>query len=311
MALVCCLAVFTGCGAKEEQEEKIEIITTTFPVYDWVNEIVGEENPSVNVHLLADGGTDLHNYQMTAKDRLELEACDLFVYVGGESEEWVEEILENGLEEKGLSLMELLKEERLMEEEVAGMEIDHEEGDHEEEYDEHVWLSLKNAKKAVQGIGERIIELDPEQKALYEERISQYEERLQKLDQEFEKAVEEGQKDTLLFGDRFPFLYMTKDYGLQYYAAFNGCSSETEASFETIIFLAQKTDQLGLHYILTIDGSDQKIAETILENTTEKNQQILTMDSMQSVTLETGESYKSYLTRMEENLEVLKQCLKE
>ena len=180
---------------------------------------------------------------------------------------------------------------------------------HDEEKDEHVWLSLKNAKVLCAAILGALEEIDPANRAAYESNASAYMEKLNKLDMDYKQAVDGAKYDTLLFGDRFPMRYLVDDYGLKYYAAFAGCSAESEASFETISFLAQKLDELKLPCVLTIEGARHKIAETIVQNTTKKDQKVLTMDSMQSTTYEDVKNGATYLTIMEQNLDVLKEAL--
>ena len=180
----------------------------------------------------------------------------------------------------------------------------------EVEYDEHVWLSLRNAELECQEIEKQLSALDPENQQIYEENLNSYLAKLQELDGKYQDVVNNSTMHTLLFADRFPFRYMVDDYGLDYYAAFVGCSAETEASFETITFLAGKIDELGLHTVLTIEKSDQKIARTVIENTKNKDQQILALDSMQSTTSEDVKNGTTYLSTMDSNLEILKQALK-
>ena len=217
---------------------------------------------------------------------------------------------------KVIRLLDVLGDSAKAEETVEGMqeeEQDHEEEEHgheeEAEYDEHIWLSLKNAQVLVAAISEALQESDPARKDTYAANAAAYAEKLSALDGEYRAAVDSGKYKTLLFGDRFPFRYLADDYGLDYYAAFPGCSAETEASFETVSFLAGKMDALGLPCVLTIEGTQHKIAETVVQNTAQKNQQILTMDSMQAVTANDASSGVSYLSIMEKNLSVLKKAL--
>ena len=168
---------------------------------------------------------------------------------------------------------------------------------------------VQNAEQCVLAIAESLSTLDPDNRELYESNAGAYTEKLKALDQEYEEAVSAGKTDTLLFGDRFPFRYLVEDYGLKYYAAFAGCSAETEASFETIIFLAEKVDELGLKYVLTIDNSDRKIAQTIVQNTKNGDQKILTLDSMQAATHDEAAGGTDYISVMESNLSVLKEAL--
>lgn len=296
-----------------DDAEKISIVTTIFPEYDWVREIA-KGNDNVEITMLLDNGVDLHSFQPTAEDIITITGCDMFLYVGGESDKWVEDAL-NSATNKDMAVVNLLdvlddsvKEEEL----VEGMEGEEEEEDAEEEgpeYDEHVWLSLKNAKILCQEITLKLSEIDEVHKDLYESNLSAYLEKLDSLDQNYQEAVDKAVTKTLLFGDRFPFRYLADDYGLTYYAAFAGCSAESEASFETITFLAGKVDEMNLSYILQTESADGKIAQTIKDNTKTKDQEILTLDSMQSTTSNDVEEGKSYLSCMESNLNVLKQAL--
>ena len=292
---------------------KISIVTTIFPEYDWVREILGDKADSAEITMLLDKGADLHSYQPTADDLIKLSDCDLFVYVGGESDGWVDDALKNATNKnrKVINLLEILGDSVKEEETVEGMqaeEEDHE--DHEEkEYDEHVWLSLKNAKNLVGAISESLQELDPGNKDTYAANADAYVQKLSALDAEYQKAVSAGTYQTVLFGDRFPFRYLVDDYGLSYYAAFVGCSAESEASFETVSFLARKVDEGKLPCVLTIEGAQHKIAETIVQNTAGKSQKILTMDSMQSTTSQDVANGTTYLSLMAKNLDVLKEAL--
>ncbi len=296
------------------QQEPYRIIATIFPEYDWVMNVLGDNPAGVEVTLLLDKGVDLHSFQPSVDDIMKVTTCDMLIYAGGESDDWVGDILKGAANQnmRQLNLIEILGDQAKTEELVEGMEghdHDHEHTDRDEEYDEHVWLSLRNAEIFVRKIAEELGGLDPENAGLYQENAESYCADLKALDEEYVRAVSEAEKKTLLFGDRFPFRYLTDDYGLEYYAAFAGCSAETEASFETVAFLAQKTDELGLGTVLTIDGSDRRIAETIISATKEKNQQILTLDSMQSATGKDAETGSDYLSIMRSNLEVLKQAL--
>lgn len=299
-----------GPQAGSAADEKIRIVTTIFPEYDWVREILGDKGDSAEITMLLDNGVDLHSYQPTADDIIKLSDCDLFVYVGGESDGWVEGALKSAAnkDRKVIHLLDALGDSVKEEETVEGMQ--EEEEDHEEkEYDEHVWLSLKNARTLVGAISAALQELDPDNKDAYAANAEAYGQKLSALDAEYQKAVSAGTYKTLLFGDRFPFRYLVDDYGLSYYAAFAGCSAESEASFETVSFLARKVDEGKLPCVLTIEGKNHKIAETIVQNTAGKNQKILTMDSMQSTTSQDVAGGTTYLSLMEKNLDVLKEAL--
>ena len=499
LALAMAVSLFTGCGKKnnaetgESDSNKLSVVTTIFPEYDWVKEILGDKADNAEVTMLLSSGVDLHSYQPTADDIVKISDCDLFIYVGGESDKWVDDALKEATNKdmKVIDLLEVLGDSVKTEETVEGMQetehahdhskevstfedhevqdrslsdwegswqsaypfaldgtlddafaamaeegemtadeyktyyqngyktditniniegdhiaftyedgkkvgsdykyigyyiqnwstgtkaamyrfeavdrtsgapiciefndhmiesaapehfhirmsnesfdaivdpekswptffpadmtgedlCEHMEGhghDHEEEADEHVWLSLKNAKTLVTAIADALQELDPDNKDTYAANTSAYIEKLSALDGAYQAAVDGAARKTVLFGDRFPFRYLVDDYGLSYYAAFAGCSAESEASFETVSFLAKKVDELKLPCVLTIEGKNHKIAETIVENTAEKNQKILTMDSMQSTTSEDVANGTTYLSVMEQNLSVLKEAL--
>ena len=483
-------AAATAASSQTEApaQTKISIVTTIFPEYDWVREILGDKADSAEITMLLDNGVDLHSYQPTADDIIKISDCDLFVYVGGESDEWVDDALKNATNKnmKVIDLLDVLKDTIKTEEAKPGMQAEegHNHGyshfddsdvqdrtlsdwdgdwqsvypylqdgvldevmerkaesgsktaeeyrayyetgyktdvsqitidaenntmcfvkngvaakatyeykgyqiydyasgsrgvryffeatsgdadapkyvqfsdhgigpgkaehfhiysgndgfdalsqemdnwptyypagmngneikedmlEHEEkEYDEHVWLSLKNAETLVSAISDALQELDPNNKDIYAANADAYVQKLAELDTEYQKAVSAGTYRTVLFGDRFPFRYLVDDYGLNYYAAFAGCSAESEASFETVSFLSKKVDDLKLPCVLTIEGAQHKIAETIVQNTAEKNQKILTMDSMQSTTSQDVANGTTYLSVMEKNLDVLKEAL--
>ena len=322
VALSLVLALLAGCGSgqsasapeEEAQEKTLSIVTTIFPEYDWVCQILGERLEKADVTMLLDTGVDLHNYQPTADDIVTVSNCDLFIYVGGESDEWVDDVLAaaNNPDLVAIDLMEVLGDSVKEEEVVEGMEEEAEEEDagKEVEYDEHVWLSLKNASILCQEIADRLGEIDPEGKATYGANVAAYLEALGELDLEYQAMIENSPKNTVLFGDRFPFRYLTDDYGLNYYAAFVGCSAETEASFETVVFLANKVDELDLPAVLKIEGSDGKLAQTIVDNTTKQAAEILELDSMQSVTAADVAQGANYLAAMENNLFILQEALK-
>lgn len=313
--------IITACNSTtnestEDNAQNISIVTTIFPEYDWVMNVLGENPSNAEVTMLLDNGVDLHSFQPTADDIMKIASCDLFIYVGGESDEWVEDALAEAVNEDMvvINLLDVLGDTVVEEEIVEGMEGEEEEGEEGEEeegpeYDEHVWLSLRNAAVLTRAIADAIESIDEENAEVYEANAEAYINELNALDEEYVTAVEEAQGDTLLFGDRFPFRYMTEDYGLNYYAAFVGCSAETEASFETIMFLAGKVDELSLNCVMTIEGTDHRIAQTIVENTQSGDQEILTLDSMQSVTAQDVDNGASYLDIMRANLEVLRQAL--
>ncbi len=487
MALLCLAACGQNKSKYSSKNDKIKVVTTIFPEYDWVREIAGE-NSNVDITMLLDNGVDLHSYQPTAEDIMKISSCDMFIYVGGESDEWVEDALKESVNKnmKVINLLDVLKDTVKTEEAMPGMQseeghnhgyshfddsdvqdrsltdwsgewqsvypyiengdldevmerkaesgdktaeeykkyyetgyktdvekmsINGEEGtmeftkngvtskakyeykgykiydyssenrgvryffesvdnasdapkyvqfsdhgispskaehyhiyagndsfdalseemdnwptyypagmtsneikedmlEHEEkEYDEHVWLSLRNAEKLCDAIADSLCDIDSENKNVYSTNAAVYKNKLKELDDQYQNVVKNSTNKTLLFGDRFPFRYMVDDYGLKYYAAFAGCSAESEASFETISFLAKKVDELGLKNVMTIEKSDKKIANTIISNTKNKNQKIFELNSLQSITSKDVKNGVTYLSVMKSNLNVLKEAL--
>lgn len=309
---------------------KKSIVCVTFPEYDWVRTILGDKAANFEVTLLQNGGTDLHSWQPSIKDIAKISICDMLVFVGGESDDWVQKAVREAKNKKiqAVNMMECLGDRVKEEEVVEGMQAEeehehehehehhdgndhHHEHHHDEvEYDEHVWLSLRNAAFLVDVLCQKICVIDPANAAAYKANAAAYTKQLNELDAQYKSAVAAASKKTILFGDRFPFRYLADDYNLKYYAAFVGCSAESEASFETIIFLAKKVDELGLNAVLTIEKSDKKIAKTIINNTKNKNQEILELDSLQSLAQKEIKAGKSYLGSMKNNLEVLKKALR-
>lgn len=313
---------FSGVHTAEAKttEKKLNIVTTIFPEYDWTRAVLGDLKEDVELTMLLDNGTDLHSFQPAVKDIMKVSSCDLLIYVGGESDAWIEDALKSAENKdmKTINLMEVLSDTIKEEETVEGMqgsehghEHDHEDEDGEEEaeYDEHVWTSLRNASIVCGAIAETLEEMDPENKDVYASNASAYQQKLSDLDAEYQKTVETAKLDTLVFADRFPFRYLVDDYGLNYYAAFSGCSAESEASFKTVTFLAGKIDELGTKNVLTIEKSDDRIAQTVIENTKTKDQNILVLNSMQSITSDEIKEGETYLSVMEDNLGVLKEAL--
>ena len=305
--LTALMLILSGCTSQEPaKNDKKSVVVTIFPLYDWVREIVGDSE-GIELTLLMNKGVDLHNYQASASDIIKITDSDLFIYNGGESDEWIEDILKENKKLNSFSVMESIEDLLKQEEEKEGMQEDEHEQVHEEgEFDEHIWLSLKNAKASCNIILNELVKLDPENKDKYQANYDRYINELDKLDAEYEKAVSSSSKKVLLFADRFPFRYLVDDYGIDYYAAFKGCSAESEASFDTIKFLAEKTDELNLKYVMILENSEEKIANAVINSTVNKNQTIESLDSLQSTTLADN---RSYLDVMSSNLEVLKKVL--
>lgn len=330
LVLACLTVAFvlpaTGCASWDSGDDgRYSIVCTTFPQYDWVRQVIKGNENRFNVRLLLKNGTDMHSYQPSTEDMYRIATADIFIYVGGESDAWVEKVLANAKNDniRTINMMELLGDKTKVEELVEGMQEgqagiagflgaftgghgDHgHEHEEEEEYDEHVWLSLENAALITADIARNISQLDAAMTASYESNASDYIKQLDALDDSFRTVVDGMDNPTLLFGDRFPFRYFADDYGIEYYAAFPGCSAETEASFTTITYLSGKVDELGLKAIYVIENSDTRVAETIRKNTKNKDQQIVVLNSMQSVSDDDIAAGASYLGIMQDNLRAL------
>ena len=387
MASILGISLMVGCAdGKEErdnttqevatqsnlQKEKFKITTTVFPVYDWTKNIVGDESPNVDIEMLMNSGIDLHSYQPTAEDIVNINSSDVFIYVGGVSDGWVEDVLAQSTNEDlvTINLMEVLGDRVLSDDLIPGMQEsehgheheieeehdhkheaeeehnhnheheaeedhnheheheaeedhdnEHEDGhDHEHEAeedhnhehehvhpDEHIWLSLENASIITKEISQVLSQETGNE--VYLQNATQYITELDELDEQYEMQLEKADTKTLLFGDRFAFRYLVEDYDLDYYGAFSGCSAETEASFETITFLSKKVDELGLEAVIELESSGHEIAQTIVNNTKNKDQEVLTLDSLQSITQKEIEEGTTYMSVMKSNLEVLVDAL--
>ena len=326
-AITCAVAVALACqgGIKHlgdpvsscGTDTRLKVVVTTFPLYDWTRQILGDRIAAAELVLLQQSGVDLHSYSPTAADLRKIAACDLFVFVGGESDEWTERALAQGgnPRRRALNLIKTLGSAAKTEKVVEGMEREHHH-DHAEKHghdggqeaDEHVWLSLRHASALVKKIAADMAALDPANAVTYRSNAAMYCGRLDALDKAYAATVAAAKRKTLLVADRFPFRYLADDYGLEYFAAFSGCSAESEASFKTIAFLAKKVDELDLPVILTIEGAKHKIAETVKRTAKDRNRRILALDSLQSIS---GAAIKTtrYADVMERNLEVLKAAL--
>ena len=309
--------ILSGCRSETiiKNKEKVSVVCTIFPEYDWTREILGDHAEDTEITYLLDNGIDLHNFQPSANDMVKISECDMFIYVGGESDGWVDDALStaNNKNMQVINLMEVMgnsaKEEEMKEGMMPEDEEESEEAVEEPEYDEHFWTSLRNAELFCTKISDSLCVLDPENADDYKKNLDDYTNKLDNLDKKFEKMITNAPVKTLIFGDRFPFRYFVEDYGLDYYAAFVGCSAETEASFETISFLSGKMDELNADTIYVIENSDKSIAESIIQNTKRKDQSIAELNSMQSVTSEMISDGTTYLVLMEQNYIVLEETL--
>lgn len=314
------LSLFSGCTAEGSTAastrpdltgKAVSVVATVFPIYDWTRQIIGENKDRVALTLLLDKGADFHSYQPTVEDMYKISTCDLFLYVGGESDKWVPDALAQSTNKElsELCLLDALGAAVREEETPEGAQAEEEEEEDGPSYDEHVWLSLRSAETLCAAICDALCAKDPAGELVYRANCKAYTEKLAALEAKYAAAVEAAPRRTLLFADRFPFLYLAKDYGLSCYAAFSGCSAESEASFETVSFLVNKLDELELPCVMKIESSNTRLAETIISGSKAKNARILELDSLQSVAAQGVAEGVTYLGVMEENLEVLKQAL--
>ena len=301
LILIVSIFIISGCSLSDDNKKTI--IATNFPAYDFAREIT--KGSDIEVKMLLKPGSESHDYEPTPKDIISISKSSMFIYVGGESDEWVDDLLDS-IDTSNIQIVKMIDEvNAVYEETVDGMTI--EEDEDEEEYDEHVWTSPRNVIAISRAITDKVHKIDPENYSLYESNYSSYKFKLEELDNSFKDVVNNSNRKELIFADRFPFRYFVDDYGLSYYAAFPGCSSETEASAKTISFLINKVKEDNIPVILTIEFSNKKIAKTISKETGVK---VLEFNSAHNISKEDFENGKTYLDIMNDNLKVLKEVLK-
>lgn len=286
------------------KNEHRNIIATNFVAYDFARAITGN---SANVRMLLKPATESHSYEPTPQDIIDITNADFFIYIGGESDEWVADIIrDNGLDEnKTIRLMDFV--ELKEEEEKEGMESEEEEEDGEAEYDEHIWTSPRNAVSIIEAMRDRFIARDATKNNEYAENARKYTERIMQIDQKIRKLVSESTRKELIFADRFPFRYFVDEYGLDYYAAFPGCAEQTEASSSTIAFLVDKVKADRVPVVLKIELTSDKLAKTISAETGAK---ILTLNAAHNISQEEFDAGQTYADILEDNIVVLEEALK-
>lgn len=311
--------LFSGCGATgvmDAKEKKISVVTTIFPQYDFTRQIAGEH---ADLKMLLSPGMESHSYEPTPQDIKAVGSCDIFIYVGGIGERWVDNIL-SSIDRDDMTVIALMDCVEPLEEELQeGMQDDpgsHDVDSHEEdprlsghghkEYDEHVWTSPENAKLIVRAISDALIEKDPSNASVYRENTQAYLQKLDELDGELKSIVENGRRKTIVVGDRFPFRYLADAYGIEYYAAFPGCASEAEPSAATIAFLAGVIEREDIPVVFCLELSNGKIADTLCESTGAEK---LTLHSCHNVTKDDFEKGLTYLDLMYQNAQALKKAL--
>ncbi len=305
------LPALTACD--REDGDELTVVCTVFPLYDWVSNVVGAVD-GIRVILSVENGTDLHSFQPTAANIMDIADCDLLVCLGSSSEQWVDQaVASNPARHRTVLKMSEAPEVTLRQISLASEcneeGHDHGHGHSHGETDEHLWLSLANARAGVFAIADALSALDGEHAEQYRKNAAAYGDSLSTLDGQYREAIEKAPCKTLLFADRFPFVYLAEDYGFSYIAAFRGCTTETDADSDTIIRLATAADEHGLSHIMVTESSDRALAESVIRATANKNQQILAMDSMQSVTAKDRTAGVTYRSVMEANLVVLTQAL--
>lgn len=293
--IICVILLFSGCNVQKQQnnEEKIKVTATSFPIYDFAKNICGD---LAEVELLVPFGSESHSFEPTPTDIIKLSKSDLFIYVGGENEIWVEDIL-NSTE---LSDDKTLKLENVIE--FLPYETEH----HHKEYDEHIWTSVKNASKICRAVTDELKKADAENSEKYEENFNLYNEKLLSLDKEFSEIVSNSQRKTIVFGDRFPFLYFVSDYGLEYYSVFSGCSSETEPSAVKIAELTEKIKEESIPVVFHIEYSNENVADILCKSTGAKK---MLFHSCHTITKDDYENGASYISLMRKNAEALKEAI--
>lgn len=293
---------FTGCTTIGKADNKTTVVCTVFPLYDWTKEIT-KDCEDIEVILLEDDGTDMHSYQPTVKDLVDIEDCDVFIYIGGESEEWAKEYSEKHPSESRLDicLMDEINEDILLESSEGIISAEEEE---EEAYDEHIWLSVKRSIKCVDVMGNAL-----KNKTSYADKIteslSSYEEKLNELDKEYAEYFSSNPR-TLIIADRFPFRYLAEDYGFDYLAAFPGCSSESSISFVPVVELSEGLKNSDENVVFITESGDTELADTVIEQSG-KDAKTVVLDSLQCVSLKKIEEGASYYSLMKSNLDALKQ----
>lgn len=315
--IICSLFSISGCGKTEKVQKsdgKISIVTTIFPYYDFVRQLAGDK---ADIRLLLSPGSDPHSYEPTPSDIVAIENCDLFIYNGGESDEWVDGVL-SSIENKNVKVMKMMEYVTLRHEQ--SMDHNHEHAEHEdmddndeghdheegEEYDEHIWTSIRNAERMSASIADELISLDSKNSDYYNEKKADYISSLDSLDKKFTEVTNNKKRDTLVFGDRFPFLYFVSDYNLGYECAFPGCSHETEPSTAVVSHLIDFTRENNIPVVFYLELSSGKIAQIISEDSSAKTMQF---SSCHNVTKEDFENGATYISVMEQNLEALKEAL--
>ena len=305
-AILALTLLLTGCAVQRHRGSgRLQVVCTLFPYYDFVRQIGGDD---VDVTLLVAAGREVHSFEPTPLDAVRLSEADVFIYNGGESEAWVEDLLDAAGDHIGTVLAMMDHADKLAEEIQEGMQVreDGEEDEDEIEYDEHIWTSPVIAMELCRVIGKALMEADPAHADGYQARLDSYLTQLAELDKDFRRVVDGAKRTTLVFGDRFPLLYFCRTYGLDYRAAFHGCSGDTEPSLATLKYLIDKVESEGIPAVYTIELSSRKIAQAIADTT---GARVLTFQSCQTVSRADFDGGETYLSLMHRNVDALKEGL--
>ncbi len=301
ICLLCFVFSFSGC-TPDEKDTGISIVATIFPAYDFARELTGE---LASVKMLVSPGNEVHSYEPSPKDMLDIQKCDLFIYTGGESDAWVDELL-NAKEYKNINTLRMTDCVELEREELKeGMEGEADGDENGDEYDEHVWASPVNAIKISKEIANALCDIDSKNADTYKAKLEVYKAKLTSLDSQLREIAGSINNKTLIFADRFPMRYFADEYGFDYYAAFPGCSSKTEASSATVVFLIEKVKSENIPAVFCIEFSDGRLADTICSETGAKK---YTLHSCHNVTRDDFENGVTYIELMDRNIKTLKEA---
>lgn len=301
-AVICIIFTFASCNTENNQHsDKLNITATIFPPYDFAREIAASK---ANVNMLLSPGTESHTYEPSPKDIIKIQKSDIFIYIGGESEEWVTDILKT-IDTSKMTVLRLMDYISPLEEDDLGSK--EKDDSHETEYDEHIWTSPKNAIIMTEKIADAICKIDNKNEKEYRENEKSYTAKLNELDQDFSKTVKNGKRNIVVFGDRFPFAYLTKEYGLKYYAAFPGCSSESEPNAAAMAQLIDITNEKKIPVVFYVEMSNQKVADAICQSSGAKK---LLFHSCHTLTKDENDKGENYISIMQNNCKNLKEALK-
>ncbi len=299
--LLCALALLSSvaCGGEAKPKDKPVVIATIFPQYDFIRQIAGDR---VELHMLAKPGTEIHGFDPSLSEMTEILSCDLFVYVGGETDRWVDDLLKkNGRDLNAVALVDLC--DTVDEECVPGMQGTAEE---EPEADEHVWTSPGNAIRIVEGLTDALCALLPDEADAMRANAAAYRKELTALDADFRAVMQDAKRTTVVFAERFPFRYLCDELGLTYYAALPGCSSNEEVALSTVSFLIDRVNEEHLPGVFYIEFSDQRIANTIAKAT---GCETWLLHSCHNVSREDFDAGVTYLDLMRQNLIGIKKAV--